>query len=468
VMHASKVVPLKTHRGALRFWAEGVAPLKAGFTPGARFIVTRHGAGVLLKLDETGPRKVSKKQYASGKEMPVIDVNSSVLDPLKGHEVIRAVFGPGQVYLTPLASEVRRQRRLVRLKERLTSGDPLATMGVAAGGGVLTHATHTGLADEGVDSEVVAHNEIREDLSDHALDHNDALSARTQILNMPLQELAFDDEILKRVGEVDIVELGLPCSGASKAGRAKRALSMPEEHPDVGHLVVGALALLAKLNPAVCLFENVPPYAKSASAQLIRQHLRDSGYDTHEIELFGPDFGALEARRRWCLVGVTKGILFDIKSLMPAPFEPQTLSDIFEPPEAVANRWSTMPGLKAKQVRDIDEGKGFRMQIYDGPETEVNTLTKGIAKNRSTDPKFRHPDNPELLRIPTAREHARCKGVPEQLIEGLSQTTAHELLGQGIVYQPFRQVARHIGRALKAWARDSEVVANSNAFKVAA
>jgi len=88
------------------------------------------------------------------------------------------------------------------------------------------------------------------------------------------------------------------------------------------------------------------------------------------------------------------------------------------------------------------------MQLYTGEETSINTLTKGMQRNRSTDPKIVNASNPKLLRIPTAREHARIKGVPEHLIEGLSQTTAHELLGQGICVSPFIQVGKHLAKAL--------------------
>ncbi len=468
-MNTAKILSIKEHRGRPRVYLEGVAPQRSGFLPGNKFIVTRHGKGVLIKLADDGDRKVSQKQYAAG-PAPVIDINSAAdLEPLKGMEAVRVLFGPGQVLITPLASEVRRQRRLVRLKERLSANEPLATAGIAAGGGVLSHAVHAGLKDAGIASTLAAHNEIRDELIDQAAAHNDAVTDSTKLLAMPLQELAFDEEVLRRVGEVDVVELGLPCSGASVAGRAKRSLGMPEEHPDVGHLVVGALALLAKLNPAVAVFENVPPYAKSASAVLIRQQLRDMGYVCHERELFGPDFGALEARTRWCLVAVTKGVDFDFEALRPEPRMARTLSEVLEAPEDVADRWSEMKGLKAKQERDKAAGKGFMMQIFTGAETRINTLTKGIAKNRSTDPKIAHPTNPDLLRIPTAREHARCKGVPEHLVEGLAQTTAHELLGQGIVYDPFRAVAKHVGLALKRWAqREDAVSVNALAFKAAA
>lgn len=467
-MQTAKILSISEHRGNPRFWTEGGAPLRAGFEPGAHYEVVRHGQGLLVRLADDGRRKVARKER-KGKVIPVLDLNSeSDMEPFKGLSCVRVVFGPGQVYITPLASEIRRQRRLNRLKSRLDNNEPLQTVGIAAGGGVLSHAVHRGFTDAGVAVTLRAHNEIREDLTEHAMEHNDILNEETQLLNMPLQELAFDTEVMRRVGEVDVAELGLPCSGASVAGRAKRSLGMPEEHPDVGHLVAGALALLAQLNPSVAIFENVVPYASSASAVLIRQQLRDLGYDCHERELYGPDFGAFEARTRWCLVAVTRGIEFDFNAMAaPGPTN-QPLSDVLEPLADVADRWSEMTGLKAKQERDIEAGKGFRMQIYTGQETAINTLTKGIAKNRSTDPKIQHPEHPELLRIPTAKEHARIKGVPEHLIEGLPQTTAHELLGQGIVYNTFRHVAMTVASSIRTWHRKANIEACGIEYKAAA
>jgi len=454
-MHTVKIIAMKTHRGAPRVWFEGSTPAKSGFEPGMKYSVNKDpdNKGVLIELCDDGRRTVSGKEYANGRMVPVLDLNSKAdLGMFDGCQSVRAVFREGSVYISPVASEMRRVRRLQRLRDKLLAGRAISTAGVCAGGGILDHAVHSGLSDAGVSSYLAMHNEIREDLSNHVIENNDVFCEDSMLLQMPLQELAFDPAVMSRIGEIDVVSLGLPCSGASVAGRAKRALRVPEEHPDVGHLVVAALALIAKLNPVACIFENVPLYASSVSAVLIRQQLHDFGYDTHEIEVFGPDFGELEARKRWCLAAVTKGIDFDFKTLVPQPFAVRQLSEVLETGDAVEGRWSQMTGLKAKQVRDIEAGKGFLMQTYTGEESRINTLTKGIAKNRSTDPKIVHPENPELLRMPTAVEHARCKGVPEHLIAGLSQTTAHELLGQGIVYKPFRQVAKHLGAALKRFA----------------
>lgn len=459
-MHTVKTLSVTERKGSPRVWFQGKAPAKSGFEPGCKFSLEKHPdgkPGVILRLSPTGARTVSKKTYPSGTEVPVIDINSQQdLADFEGCESVRVVFGEGQVYVSPVATEQRRVHRLRRLRQRAEANEPLTTAGICAGGGVLSHAVHTGFADAGLPARLAVYNELREDLADQAQAMNDAFDANTVVLNMPLQELAFDDSVVRRIGEVDIAELGLPCSGASLAGRAKRSLGLPEEHPDVGHLVVAALALLAKLNPVACIFENVPQYASSASAVLIRQQLRDFGYETHEVELFGPDFGELEARKRWCLVAVTKGIPFDLSTLVPGPYAVRTLADIMEPDDAVADQWRPMTGLKEKAVRDKAAGKNFAMQVYTGGEGRIHTLTKGLVKNRSTDPKFQHPEQPELLRVPTVNEHARCKGVPEHLVAGLCRTTAHELLGQGIVYRPFRQLAKHLALALKRFAQSTD------------
>lgn len=473
-MHTVKIVAMREHNGAPRVWFEGSAPAKSGFEPGKKYKVSPcpERNGVMIELCDDGKRTVSRKEYANGREVPVLDLNSKQdLGMFEGCGAVRVVFANGCVYISPIASEMRRVKRVNRLRSRILAGDPLATADVCAGGGILGHAIHSGLSDAGVSSRLAMHNEIREDLCDHVSENNDAFCDDSVLLQMPLQELAFDDAVLRRLGEVDVACVALPCSGASVAGRARRKLSIPEDHPDVGHLVVAALALIAKLNPVACLFENVPPYASSASAVLIRRQLKDLGYDIHEIEVFGPDFGELEARRRWCLAAVSSGIDFDFETLIPQPFAVRTLADILETDEAVEDRWSPMEGLKAKQVRDVAAGKGFKMQVYTGSEGRINTLTKGIAKNRSTDPKIQHPVNPDLLRIPTAIEHARCKGVPEHLIKGLPQTKAHELLGQGIAYKPFRQVAKHLGAALKRYALaqvDVICASRGNQFRFAA
>lgn len=350
----------------------------------------------------------------------------------------------------PLASELKKQERFGRLREKLEAGDPLAVGSLSHGGGILSHAIHSGLKASGVENRLAFANDIREELLEHAAVHNDAWDENTMVFSAPLQELAFDERGVAQIPKVEILEMGLPCSGESRAGKAKRGLSSGEAHPDVGHLVVGALVILSKANPAAVVFEQVPTYASSASANILRNQLRDMGYVCHERLLRGSEWGALEDRVRWCMVAVSEGIEFDFDQLQPPGRGQQKLGDALENVPDDHPSWSSMAGLRAKELRDREAGKNFAMQIFDADSDFVGTITKGYSKVRSTDPKLRHPTDPTLLRQFLPSEHARIKGVPEHLVSGVSATVAHQILGQGVVYPPFVGVGKHLGESLEA------------------
>src|ERR1017187_5337592 len=71
---------------------------------------------------------------------------------------------------------------------------------------------------------------------------------------------------------------GIPCSGASLAGRAKNAISSAEMHSSVGHLFLPTLHYIARHLPDLFVAENVPQYASTFSAKLIREYLTRLGY----------------------------------------------------------------------------------------------------------------------------------------------------------------------------------------------
>ena len=447
-MQGYYIKKLGEHRGSPRVWLEGSQAVRAGFLPGQRYDIEVQGQAVVLQANKDGSRVVSGKVIGE-KNNPIIDINSKALLAIfDGMASIRVVVKKDEIYLLPLASEIKKRERFVRVREKLENGDPLTIGSLSHGGGILSHAIHSGLAQSGVDSRLTFANEIRGELLEHASIHNDAWSESTQVLSAPMQELAFDERGVASIPKVEILEMGLPCSGASKAGKSKRGLIHPEAHPHVGHLVVAALVIVSKSNPAIVVLENVPEYSKSASADILRNQLRDMGYNTHERVLNGKEWGALENRNRWCMLAVTAGIDFDFDQLQPPVVREQKLGDVLEQLPVDDPRWSRMQGLKDKEVRDLADGKGFKMQVF-GPDAQsIGTITKGYSKVRSTDPKIKHPTDPDLLRQLTPVEHARLKEIPSQLIEGLSNTLAHEVLGQSIVYPPFKGVGSHIGEAL--------------------
>jgi DNA (cytosine-5)-methyltransferase 1 len=444
-----------THRGSPRVFLDGPQAVRAGFAPGEKFEVKVDGQRVVLTKAADGSRTVSSRKKGDA-QLPVIDINSKeLLAAFEGMDSLRVVVGDGQVYLLPLASEIKKRERFDRLARKIAQGQPLAAGSIAHGGGVLAHAIHRGLNDAGIETDLAFVNELREDLIEHAMGANDAwkggdVGQRTAALSVPMQELVQDDWAMDRLPLLEILEMGLPCSGASRAGAAKRGLDMMESHPEVGHLVYAALVILNKTQPAVVLLENVPTYANTASAQILRQQLRDMGYKCQEAVLEGQDFGCLENRVRWCLVATTRGVDFDFENIQPKVRVVRRLQDVLEDIGPDDPRWRSMLGLKLKQERDAAKGSNFKMQVVSPGDTAIGTLRKGYHKGGSTDPLLQHPDDPELLRLLTAEEHSRVKGVPVHLIEGLSQTVAHQLLGQGIVYEPFRAVGERIGERVKS------------------
>lgn len=462
-MRHYQTVAIGTHRGSPRLWLQGENLAHAGFSPGKHFEVFVGDGKLKLVLSETGRRTVSSKSKGD-RIIPVIDINSrDDLSRIAQYAVVRIVVTDEAIVVLPLASEDRRLERLSRAADRLQNGEALDLGSLSHGGGILSHAIHAGLYREGVDSCLRFANEIRGELLDHARAVNDAWEPETVALAAPLQELAFDLAAMDRLPPVDILEAGLPCSGASVSGRSKRKLALPEDHPEVGHLVVPFMAMVARVNPLVVILENVLPYQASASASIIRSLLRDFGYETHECALRGRDFGAIEDRDRYCLVAVTQGIELDLGQLERTASEPALLGEVLEAIPGDAACWSTMAGLKAKMTRDMEAGKGFRMQVFDASSTRIGTITKGYAKVRSTDPKIRHPENPDLLRQITPIEHARVKQIPEHLVAGLPATIAHEVLGQSVIYQPFVAVGALIARTLKAWCAKLELLTSSGA-----
>lgn len=449
-MQTYSVAKIGQCKGHPRVWMQGNRPARAGFAPGTRYSVKAdHDRCMLvLSLDDSGTRVVSRK-LKNEKEIPVIDLNSTeVLGMFEGFEKLRLVMQEGRIYILPLASELAVKERKERLHAKLDAGEPILVGSLSHGGGVLSHAIHSGLAEAGVSSKLAFANDIREDLLEQAGSHNEVWDMNTIALAAPMQELAFDNYAMSQLPKVEILEAGLPCSGASVAGKAKRGLGHAEEHPEVGHLVCAALSIIAKVNPAVFVLENVKQYLSTASMWILRHQLRDMGYELHERVLHAAEWGALEHRERLCLVAVTRGMDFQIDNLEHRVDQDIRIGDILDK-EVPETAWSKMEGLKAKEVRDKAAGKGFAMQIVTAFDKKCPTITKQYAKVRSTDPKLQHPSDPDLLRQFSPSEHARIKGCPAHLISGLSATIAHELLGQSICYEPFKSVGKLIGESIR-------------------
>ena len=448
-MHV-QITEIGRNKSAPRVWLQGPLLEKAGFDHATQYDITQHDGSVILTKSTFGPRVVSGRKR-NDRLMPVIDINSDRwLSIFNGLSHVRVTFSDGVIRITALATEQRARERLERTAARIAAGESLTFGSLAHGGGVLSHALHAGFVSAGVNARLAFANEIRSDLIEQAIEANDAWDSETVALCGKMQELAFDTEALRGLPQVDFLEAGLPCSGASVAGRAKRRLAHAEAHPEVGHLVVAYLALIARFNPTAGVLEQVVPYASTASMDIIRNQLTDMQYDVYEFVIDGEEWNALEHRKRMLTVFVTRGMEFSFDWLEKPAQEQRHLGEILEPIALDDPRWSRMQGLVDKAERDREAGNSFAMQIFDAASTRIGTLTKGMSKVRSTDPKIRHPLDAALMRVPTPLEHARAKDIPSHLIAGLSDTIAHELLGQSVLYRPFVAVGRLLANCMRS------------------
>ena len=446
---------LGQHRGAPRLYLDTQALASAGLLPGTavKLELRTDEFRLTIRADAQGTRRVSSKRR-SGRLLPVIDVNSREdLAPFAECGVVRIVIVSDAVHILLPASVIKAMARSARLAARLALGQPLTTAGLAFGAGIASRALHDGLSAGGVASRLVLANEICEDYLGLAETRNPVVRADTAIAAVPMQEAAQDGWLLSRLALVDILEAGIPCSGASKAGVSKRKLTKMEDHPTVGHLIGAAIQLIGTLQPAIVLIENVESYRDTASAAILRGWLRDAGYAVAETVLDASDFGSLEARVRWFLVAYPPELpldLSDLAALAPVRAGSGSLADVLEPIGPDDARFRRVDYLKTKQERDASKGSHFAMQWLTPQSQSVPVLRKGYHKGGSTDPRLLHPSDHERSRLLTSVEHARIKGIDPALIAEAQEALAHQVCGQAVDVRPVHAIGERIAQVLQA------------------
>lgn len=425
---------LQSSRGKPRLWLEGLRLEACGFAPGARYSVTLDliSRQVRLRVDPSGDRRVAIRRRAASEgttETSIIDFASPDLTDVLGEGGrVRAVFQPGELVFELHPEERARQEREDRTRAHLAEGY-LTKATLCAGAGVSTLALAEGLESRGLSTRVDWIVDREGAYLDLATRNNPSVTPETRIYEAALEEID-----TKALSSPDLCSLSLPCTGHSLSGKAKRHLKSAEEHPTDALAVYGALRILEATNPTVVVSENVVQARESASYAIIRAYLVAKGYEISEAILDGTQAGTLETRTRWWMCAISKGMAagFSMDKVPTQAREYATLGDAMEAIPADHPSWRSYDYLARKAMRDLADGKGFKRNLV-GPEaTEIGTLGRGYAKGRSTEAFIQRRDG--LQRLLTPLEHARAKGIPPELVRNTSATTAHEALGQSILY----------------------------------
>ena len=420
---------LGAHKGGRRLWLEGKRLTDVGFSAGVRYQASVSQDTLTLRLTPSGDHKVSHK---SGR--PVVDLITRGLGDVERVEVS---FTPGAVYVSVHPIDAASRDRLGRLNARLAAGESLRLGSICHGGGVASDALLRGLGNASLAWAIEADASYIE----QSLEHGALAGGGVSI------EADLGDVDPAALGDIDVLEAGLPCTAASRAGRAKKGLDRPEDQANLADLAVAFLEIIRATQPAVVLLENVPEYADSATADIIRARLRRFGYELHETVIDGAAW-SLEARSRWILLAVTRGLEISLESLV-ATREHATLAEVIDP---AAQGWRSLEAMAAKAARDKANGNGFSRgrRVLTAQATSVPTLRRGYQKGGTCDVRLAHPSQPGQARLFTAAEHAAIKGIPARLVEGLSEKKAHEVLGQSVISPAFRGLGRLIAQATAA------------------
>lgn len=441
---------VKLNRGKPRIWLEGQRLARGAFTPATQYKVTFKNGTVTLHACKDGDRKVS-----AYKDKPIIDLNSKeVGEWFPVGTKLRAVVRRGKIVIRRLANTMKALKRDRDLLDKLAKGEPLNVVSMFHGAGVMARSLHDGWRTAGIKTRTLLAAEIDGRYMDASLKANsDLFDSNSVLVNAPIQDMEFDN-----VPSAQLMEVGLPCTGQSKAGRSRRKLSSAEEHPEAGALFFTSLEWIKKFQPAVTVIECTPELLTSPTMAVMRSVLAGWRYDLFESSMNGCEFGALENRNRAVVIAMSSDLakagMFDLADIKPLRVKEEKLADVLEPISEDDDRWTIHEYLEKKAVKDAERGVGFQRQLYTGEEASINTVTRGYAKIRSTDPHIKHPTKPRYTRLLTAAEHAAIKGLPKGWIESceLATSVAHEVLGQSVIYPLFKAIGVALGNNLRVLA----------------
>lgn len=442
------------HRGQRRLWLEGGRLAAAGFEAGQRYHVVfdMDSRTIALEMSPNGDRQVSgRRRVGQDKPTPILDLAGADVTDIVGEAgSVRAVIEKGRIVFTLHPKDVAKAEREDRLKAHVRDG--YVTEGtLCAGAGIATLGIATGIEAAGLISRVEWIVDRERKYLEVADRNNPAVGPETKIYEASLEDL--EPALVCRV---DILQVSLPCTGHSKSGKAKRGLAQAEDHPTDALAVYGALRIMDAVQPTVVVSENVTEASTSATYALMRAYLENAGYKVFERNMDETDAGTVERRKRWWFVAVSEGLAdnFDLTSLPVQVRRYRTLGDLLENMPADDPQWRRHDYLDTKQERDTDAGKGFKRQLVTAESESVGTVGKGYSRRRSTEPFLQREDGKERLLTPI--EHARIKGIPEVIVDGVCDTTAHEVLGQSILLPHATAIGKAVGDHLRTLVDDED------------
>jgi len=443
---------IKGVRTALkRIWLEGKR-LGDLVVPGTPMRIKDTSDGIQVTFNTTDAQRTVSRRNNKGVETPIIEineVNSEFLKTISNDTILRIEITNEGILIEPNKEVVgyRIHERESRIIKKSKNKETIEIGSVFAGGGTFDFCGEQGFKKSGLSTVVRLAIDYDEGAVDNLLKNVSHVFDEKSIIIQ--SDISLINVARDRIPKLDVLKITPPCVDASPAGKAKKGNKV--ETSKTAHLVYYYSQLIDQTNPAYIIMENVEGFQNEASFLVVKALIENWGYTIQMRVINSNEEGfSLEARKRMFMVAESNGLVghFNIDEVASLRTMPEKLSDILDEYADDDPVWKSKAGLIKKEESDIKAKKGFKMQIFDGSESHINTLRAMYAKSGSTDPLIVNK-NTGMYRILNKNEHARAKNIDEALVDGLFNTKGHMILGNGLVGSVAEALCFQLGKSIQ-------------------
>lgn len=419
-----------------RIWIEGETLNRAGFKPQKKFKVDYNPKGIEIKLSKEGERNVSKRTR-SNMTYPIIDLNNSkILEIFDEDTPLMCSVEKGIIKISTHKIKELQMEREESLLSKIKKNKPLTESTLFCGGGISAHAISQGLKDKGIKTELEA-------IADESVSYLQV--AERNLKPKKIYKGKVEDIHIEDITKSDILSFSMPCTGHSNQGKAKKGIKFAEEHDEASTAIFGVLNFVVNSNPSILISENVTQARNSATYILLRAELKRLGYEVFEYTLDNKQAGSIEARVRYWFVAISKGLLKKNKLEETIPTFKRKYSSIKSIITKRENeKWMPKTYFNARLEKNISNNRNFAPSFMENSDKSVRTIPRNYMKRQISNPHY-YSKTEDKIRLFNPVEHAKLKGIPPKLIKDIADTTAHEILGQSILYNHARGIANMIG-----------------------
>ena len=231
----------------------------------------------------------------------------------------------------------------------------------------------------------------------------------------------------------DILCAGFPCQPFSYIGQREGF-----KHQTQGTMFYEILHVLDDTKPKFIFLENVPGMAdhdKGNTLKIILKELEKREYNCSFKTLNSYDFGVPQNRRRFYLVGIKNGPMFEFPNIR------KNHIDIGDYLEKNISNYSISEHLQKSYLYKKNDGRPITIDknTKGGTRTLVSSYHK-IQRLTGTFVK----DGPTGLRLLTENECKVLMGFPKEFFFPVSRTQMYRQLGNSVVIPVVKKIAKEI------------------------